>query len=225
MALINAFEEFQITKESIIEALGIAGRKSPHINPKGTSGSIRPIMLIATNIFHGAIAQIAVEKMLLRYGALSVEIYDRIRTNGFIHHDPWDMRATFAGKVRDIEVRSSYLTARCSKHDDLKEILKCIYNSYNVLGTYQTSYKPGELRKELFFQVYWPYDVTQAISFYKCCEKSLPNKLGSCFIVGFATQKLFKRVGQSTSLGQSGASFQVISIKDAYPCSKLRELC
>lgn len=224
MATVVEFKEFEVTPGAIAESLRIVEKKSPHINPRAPNGDVRPPELIASNIFHGSIAQFAVEQVLKERHAKNIEIYDRIRTDDFRYSDEWDMRTIFGETTRFIEVRSSYATARCTRFTEREKRLACIRESYNLIAAYQTSFKPGEMRKNLFFQVYWQYDADEAMKTYELYLNGHSKETVTCFVVGFATRKLVERKAAEGNLQQRRAKFQLIPIREIYPCSKLAEI-
>lgn len=220
MAAVGDFEHYTATREQVEQAHNIAIRKEPHINVYSPGGTRRPPHKVRTNIFHGGIAQFAVEHVLRRHIATRVEIYDLIRTDDFRRFDPWDLQTEIHSHQRAVEVRSSYVERKCLGLAGIPQILDCIQQQYSLLASYSTSNKLGELPKSLFFQVYWTYTQTDAESLYREVEAGRRDAI-NCYVVGFATRKLLQDSGRTSSLGQQGASYKLVSISDSFPCKDL----
>jgi hypothetical protein len=216
MATVEQFEKFCPNEEQVAETLSIVAKKKDFINANAPSGTTRSAARIETNIAHGVLAQFAVLDALSRYRTNEVEMYDLVRSDNFKERDPWDLRVKINEKWCFIEVRSSYIQAKCENVDD---VLKCIHDQYNLIADYATSYKPGEEQKHIFFQVYWTHTQNEAEEFYK--SGSLDGLC--CYVVGWASAKRIQQNGTTTSLGQRGAMFKVLPINTISPCSMLQE--
>lgn len=217
MATVEQFEKFCPNEEQVAQALAIVEKKKHFINANAPSGSARSAVRIETNIAHGVLAQFAVLDVLSRYRANDeVEMYDLVRTDDFKERDPWDLRLKVNDKWFFVEVRSSYIQTKC---ENVEDVLKCIHDEYNLIADYETSYKPGEEQKHIFFQVYWTHTQKEAEEFY--ASGNLDGLC--CFVVGWASAKRIRESGTTTSLGQRGARFKVLPISVIAPCSKLQE--
>lgn len=216
MATIDQFEQYTATPEHAAQAVEIARRKLAFINANAPSGTVRSPLRIQTNIAHGLLAQFAVQNVLTHYVTEEVEMYDLVRTDEFRDRDPWDMRLKFGDKWFAVEVRSSYIQAKC---ENVADVLKCIEEEYNLIASYQTSYKAGEDPKHVFFQVYWPYTQREAEQRFR--DQQLAG--ASCYVVGYASAKKVREEGKITNLGQRDARFKIIPIRSISPCSGLKK--
>lgn len=145
--------EVAFDKSDIAAAIAVADAKVQFINVHNPGGIKRSPTVIRNRIIAGKLADAAVGALLERRIAKSslervfgVREYDKSRTDGFQHPDPFDLELTKDDAAPlTIEVRSSF----CYRLAPADKIIKKL----SIYGWYTSANKPAEPPRDWYWQV------------------------------------------------------------------------
>lgn len=207
--------EVAFDKSDIAAAVTVADAKIQFINVHNPGGIKRSLTVIRNRIIAGKLADAAVAALLERRIAKSgltqvfgVKEYDKNRTDGFEHPDPYDLELTRHGAAsQTIEVRSSF----SYKLAPAKKIIKKL----SIYGWYMSANKTHEMPRDWYWQlVYYlrPRDIPQGdwpqVDIF---EDELQNGAVIGYIVGGASQDILYANGTDRDRDQDGALYRAIT--------------
>lgn len=195
-----------------------AAAKAKYTNRNNPAAKRRTDQEVFNAQYLGTLADLACSHLLQESlnlkgsGSLSVERYDDVRMDNFMHPDLFDARVTRNGQsLAEIEIRSSV----CNRVS-----LERMLDIWHVLGWYVTANKPAEKIKEFYFRPIYHYNRYRTRVEYKLADaaKYLADGSLNLYIVGGATADLLEQHGEvqpGWGLLQEGATYQVIAIRKA----------
>ena len=200
-----------------------AAAKAKYTNRNNPAARRRTDQEVFNAQYLGTLADLACSQLLQTSlsqegsDSLSVERYDDVRQDNFMHPDLFDARVTRNGQLlAEIEIRSSV----CNKVS-----LERMLDIWHVLGWYVTANKPAEKVREFYYRPIYHYDKTQTGVEYRLADaaKYLADGTLNLYIVGGATTDLLDQYGEvreGFGLLQEGATYQVIAIRKALDVPK-----
>lgn len=138
--------------------------------------------------------------------SFSVNEYDKTRTDGFEHPDPYDLELNKPGSTQTIEVRSSF----CYRLAPPDKIVKKL----SIYGWYTSANKPAEPPRDWYWQVIFylrPCDIPQESGpAVRIFEDELEKGELIGYIVGGASRELLETIGVSRT-DQDNAWYRAIT--------------
>jgi len=192
-------------------ASAVADAKVNFINVHNPGGIRRPPHVIRNRIIAGKLADAAVAELLNQRIAqlglsFSVNEYDKTRTDGFEHPDPYDLELNKPGSTQTIEVRSSF----CYRLAPPDKIVKKL----SIYGWYTSANKPAEPPRDWYWQVIFylrPCDIPQESGpAVRIFEDELEKGELIGYIVGGASRELLETIGVSRT-DQDNAWYRAIT--------------
>lgn len=207
--------EIAFDAADIAAASAVADAKVKYINVHNPGGIRRAPEVIRNRIIAGKLADAAVAELLHHRidkssltQLITVNEYDKTRSDGFEHPDPYDLELLRQGqsKPETIEVRSSFSYKLAPPDKIVKKL--------SIYGWYTSANKPIEPPRDWYWQVIYylrprdiPLDNGPPVSIFE--EELVTGRLIG-YVVGGASRALLELKGSNRS-DQDKACYRAIS--------------